>query len=60
MGMFGTGHEKWYPDEGAEVIWETYIDLDYDDAGEIVITRQHDPVTAETATAQALRSTRDG
>ncbi len=60
MGMSGTGHEKWYPNEGAEVIWETYVDLDYDDAGEIIITRQHEPVTAGKATAQALRSARDG
>ena len=60
MGMSGTGHEEWYVDEGAEVIWETYVDLDYDDAGEIIITRQHEPVTAEKATAQAVRSARDG
>ena len=60
MGMSGTGHEKWYPAEGAEVIWETYVDLDYDDSGEIVITRQHEPVAADAASAQALRAARDG
>ena len=37
-----------------------YVDLAYNDDGEIVITRQHDPVTAESAAAQALRSARDG
>jgi UPF0271 protein len=60
MGMSGTGQEQWYRDEGAEVIWETYVDLDYNDEGEIIITRQHDPVTAESAAAQALRAARDG
>jgi UPF0271 protein len=60
MGMSGTGYEKWYPAEGAEVIWETYVDLDYDDSGEIVITRQHEPVAADAASAQALRAARDG
>jgi len=60
MGMSGTGHEEWYQDEGAEVIWETYVDLDYSDEGEIIITRNHDPVDAKDAAAQAVRSVRDG
>ena len=60
MAMSGTGQGTWYQDEGVEVIWETYVDLAYNDDGEIVIPRQHDPVTAETAAAQALRSARDG
>ena len=60
MAMSGTGQGVWYQDEGVDVIWETYVDLAYTDDGEIVITRQHDPVTAETAAAQALRSARDG
>ena len=60
MAMSGTGQGTWYQDEGVEVIWETYVDLAYNDDGEIVITRQHDPVTAETAAAQALRAARDG
>ena len=51
---------KWYQDEGVEVIWETYVDLEYNDDGEIVITRQHEPVSVEVAAAQALRSARDG
>ena len=60
MAMSGTGQGTWYQDEGVEVIWETYVDLAYNDDGEIVITRQHDPVTAETTAAQALRSARAG
>jgi len=60
MGMSGTGQEKWYQDEGVEVIWETYVDIKYDDAGEVVDTRRDDPVSAEEAAAQALRTARDG
>lgn len=60
MGMSGTGHEKWYLDEGVDVIWETYVDLDYNDQGEVIITRHHDPVTEQAAVEQALRSARDG
>ena len=37
-----------------------YVDLEYNDDGEIVITRQHEPVSVEVAAAQALRSARDG
>ena len=59
-GMSGTGHEKWYVDEGVEVVWETYVDLDYNDDGEIIITRHHAPVTAEAAVEQAVLSARDG
>ncbi|MFP6776785.1 MAG: 5-oxoprolinase subunit PxpA [Alphaproteobacteria bacterium] len=60
MAMSGTGMGNWYQDEGVDVIWETYIDLEYNDHGEIVITRQHKPVSVEAAAAQALRSARDG
>ena len=60
IGMSGTGQDKWYPEEGVDVIWETYADLDYNDEGEIIITRQHEPVSPEVAAAQATRSARDG
>ncbi len=60
MGMSGTGQEIWYQDEGVEVIWETYVDIDYNDAGEVVDTRRSDPVSAEAAAAQVVRTARDG
>ena len=40
MGMSGTGHEKVYGDLGVPIIFETYVDLDYNDAGQVVITRE--------------------
>jgi UPF0271 protein len=39
---------------------EFYADLDYDDNGRQVITREHEPVTPEAAAAKVLRAVRDG
>ena len=60
MGMSGTGHEKVYGDLGVPIIFETYVDLDYNDAGQVIITREHAPVTPADAVAQACRAARDG
>ena len=60
MGMTGTGHETWYPAEGVDVLWETYIDLDYNDGGEVIITRHHEAVAADLAVERAVRAARDG
>ena len=60
MAMSGTGHEKVYGELGLGVIFETYVDLDYNDAGEVVITREHTPVAPEDALAQARRAANNG
>jgi UPF0271 protein len=60
MAMSGTGHEKVYGALGVPIIFETYVDLDYNDAGEVVITREHTPVAPQTALAQARRAANDG
>jgi len=60
MAMSGTGHEKVYGELGLDVIFETYVDLDYNDAGEVVITREHTPVAPEDALAQARRAANNG
>ncbi len=60
MAMSGTGHEKVYAALGVPIIFETYVDLDYNDAGEVVITREHEPVAPEAALAQARRAANDG
>ncbi len=60
MAMSGTGHEKVYTALGVPIIFETYVDLDYNDAGEVVITREHTPVAPVAALAQALRAANDG
>ena len=60
MAMSGTGHEKTYSDLGVPMIFETYVDLDYNDAGQVVITREHTAVAPEAALAQARRADNDG
>ncbi len=60
LGMSGTLHETAYTKAGAEVIWETYVDLEYNDENEVIITRKHDPVTPEAAVAQALLAAKEG
>ncbi len=60
MGMAGTLHEKVYAEIGVPVIWETYVDLDYNDRGEVIITREHVPVAAEVAVEQAVLAAREG
>ena len=39
---------------------EFYADLDYDDHGRQVITKEHAPVAPEAAAAKVLRAVRDG
>ena len=45
---------------GVPMIFETYVDLDYNDAGQVVITREHTAVAPEAALAQARRAANDG
>ncbi len=50
FGMVNTLHETIYPQRGHKFVPEYYADLDYNDDGWIVITREHAPVDpAETA-----------
>ena len=60
MAMSGTGHEETYGALGVPVIFETYVDLDYNDAGEVVITREHTAIAPEVALAQARRAAHEG
>ncbi len=53
-GTTGTNHETVWP-KYAEVKWEIFADLDYDDEGRCIITREHVPVTPEKAVAQIMR-----
>ena len=60
LGMSGTLHETVYPACGVEVIFELYVDLDYDDSGHLIITREHEPVNPAQAADRARRALRDG
>jgi 5-oxoprolinase (ATP-hydrolysing) subunit A len=59
-GMAGTEHERVYTANQLGFVAEFYADLDYDDAGNLLITREHAAVDPATAAARALRAIRDG
>jgi UPF0271 protein len=60
MGMVGTLHERVYTAEGLELISEYYADLDYDDEGMVIITREHHSFDPKRAAERALRAVREG
>ena len=60
MGMVGTLHEKVYQAEGLEFISEYYADLDYDDQGMVIITREHHAFDPKRAAERALRAVKEG
>jgi UPF0271 protein len=60
MGMVGTLHERVYSAEGLEFISEYYADLDYDDEGMVIITREHHAFDPRRAAERALRAVREG
>ncbi len=60
MGMVGTKHEEVYTAEGLEFISEYYADLDYNDDGMVIITREHKAFDPQRAGERALRAVREG
>ena len=60
LGMKKTVHEEVYTERGHTFIAEFYADLDYNDDGSLIITREHDPVDPETAASRCLRAIEEG
>ena len=60
FGMIDTLHERIYPARGHDFVAEFYADLDYDDDGTLIITRQHDARDPQEAAARCLRALREG
>jgi UPF0271 protein len=60
MGMINTCHETVYPARGHKFIAEFYADLDYNDQGGLIITREHDAKDAAEAAAKCVRAIREG
>jgi UPF0271 protein len=60
MGMIGTLHETVYPARGLGFIAEYYADLDYNDDGNLIITREHHAVDPALAAERCLRAVREG
>jgi UPF0271 protein len=60
FGMTGTQHEKTYTARGIAFVAELYADLDYNQDGSLIITREHSAVDPDAAAARVLRALRDG
>ncbi len=60
LGMTGTCHEPVYSQSGHGFIAEFYADLDYNDDGGLIITREHDAKDPDAAAANCLRAIREG
>ncbi len=59
-GMAGTLHEKVYTASGLGFVSEFYADLDYDESGRLIITREHEAVAPAAAVERVLRAIREG
>ncbi len=60
FGLPGTLHEQVYTARGLEFRAEFFADLDYEDDGRLLITREHAAVPPEAAAQRALRAVREG
>ena len=60
FGMSGSLHEKVYTARGHAFVSEFYADLDYNDEGGLIITREHAATDPQQAAAACLRAIRTG
>lgn len=60
LGMKNTLHEKIYTGRGHAFVAEYYADLEYDDNGGLIITREHAAVDAEKAARRCVRAIEEG
>ncbi len=60
LGMINTFHEKIYPARGHKFIAEFYTDLDYNDDGGLIITREHEAKDPVDAAMKSLRAIKEG
>lgn len=60
FGLSGTLHQQVFADRGVQFVPEFFADLDYDDKGNLLITREHHAVTPQAAADKCLRAVTDG
>ena len=60
FGMAGTLHEQVYRERGFAFVSEFYADLDYDEKGGLIITREHHAVDPRQAAERSLRAVKEG
>ena len=59
FGLSGTLHEEIYKARGLDFVSEFFADLEYDDDGKLLITREHKHVDAQEVGRRALRAVKD-
>ncbi|WOV91241.1 MAG: LamB/YcsF family protein [Candidatus Zeuxoniibacter abyssi] len=60
FGMIGCMHEKVYHARGCRFVSEYFSDLEYDDNGDLIITREHDSTDVQRAAERTARAVREG
>jgi len=60
FGLAGTLHEEVYVRRGLQFTAEFYADLDYDDEGGLIITREHHAVIPDDVAQKCLRAVTEG
>ncbi len=60
MGMIGTCHETVYGARGHTLIAEFYADLEYEDDGRLIITREHHAVDPARTASRCRRAIAQG
>ncbi|WP_330646950.1 LamB/YcsF family protein [Thioclava sp. FTW29] len=60
MGLTGTLHERIYTERGLTFWAEFFADLEYDDEGRLIITRDHQAVDPAQAAERCLRAVSEG
>jgi UPF0271 protein len=58
--MAGTLHEQVYRERGFAFVSEFYADLDYDEKGGLIITREHAAVDPQQAAECSVRAVKEG
>jgi len=59
-GLAGTVHEEVYRGRGVKFIGEFYADLDYNDQGELIITKSHEPLDAHAVKSKIEQAITQG
>ncbi len=60
MGMINTLHETIYAERGHKMLSEFYADLDYNDEGGVIITREHEAKDPQKAAENCVRAIKEG
>lgn len=60
FGLSGTLHEEIYTARGLQFVPEFFADLDYDETGKLLITREHPVLDPQVVAKKALRAVEEG